>query len=198
MRKLLVTGLVALASLLPSRSDAFVFLGVRGGYAMPQGDVEKGSPIKDGIQANVPIQADVGLSVLPFVGLGLYGSYGPTTLASAQKDACSAAGASCSGSQLRGGLQLVLRVPVLDSLWGGAFAGLEQQTFKSGETVKYTGWEAGLQAGYDISLLPLIKVGPFASYGFGQFTNVSGGEAKIEEKAQHSTFTVGLRALFDL
>lgn len=199
MRKLLVTGLVALATLAPTRSSALVFLGARAGYAMPGGNVEKDAPMKDALQSNIPIQADLGMSVLPYVGVGLYGSYGPTTLASKQKDACSAGGVSCSGSQIRGGLQLVLRIPILDSLWGGAFAGLEQQSIKGGSTTtKYTGWEAGLQAGYDFSVLPLFKMGPFVSYGIGQFTSVSGGDAKIEDKAQHSALTVGLRALFDL
>jgi hypothetical protein len=187
MRKLLFPALVALASLAPAPALALVGIGVRAGYAMPSGDAAKDQPIKDRVKSNVPIQVDLTLSVFPYVSAGLYGSYGSSTVAT---------GIS-SGQQLRGGLQLNLRVPVLDAIWAGVFGGLEQQKLSGGgRSASFTGWEGGLQGGYDLSLLPLIKVGPYASYSVAQYQSVSAGQ--LGAKSNHTQFTIGLRALFDL
>lgn len=193
MRKLLLP-LVALAFLAPAPARAFIFLGVRGGYALPSGDASKDRPMTNGVKANVPVQVDLGMSVFPYVSAGLYGSYGYTTPGSAvKKDWC---GTSCTGQSLRGGLQLILRVPVIDSLWAGAFGGYEQQSLSgNGRTDTYRGWEGGLQGGFDFSLLPLIKVGPFVSYSVAQYQTAS---RALGEKANHTQLTFGLRALFDL
>lgn len=190
MRKIVVA-VAALAFLAPSSAHALAFVGARIGYALPSGDVQKGDPVKDTIKSSVPIQIDAGLSVLSVLSLGIYGSYGPTQV----KSEC----VSCTGSSIRGGVQLNLRPPlVLKSLWGGVFAGVEQQSLKnSAFSAKYTGWEAGLQAGWDFSVLPFISVGPFASYSLAQFTTAS-GDANLGTKAQHQALTFGLRGLFDL
>lgn len=193
MRKLLLP-LVALAFLVPAPARALIFLGVRGGYAMPSGDAAKDQPIKDGVKSNLPVQVDVGMSVFPYVGAGLYGSYAYTTPASVAKQRW--CGTSCTGQNVRGGLQLIVRVPILTSLWAGAFGGFEQQSLSgNGTSYTYRGWEGGLQAGYDFSLLPLIKVGPFASYSVAQYLS---GNHPLGEKAKHTQLTLGLRALFDL
>lgn len=191
MRKLVVA-VAALAFLAPSSAHALAFVGARVGYAIPSGDAAKGEPMKDVIKSDVPIQVDAGLSVLSVLSLGVYGSYGPTQF----KDV---GGSTPSGQNLRLGVQLNLRPPlVLKSLWGGVFAGLEQQSMKNGAyDGKLRGWETGLQAGWDFSVLPLIGVGPFVSYSLGQFTTAT-GSASIPAKAQHQTLTLGLRALFDL
>jgi hypothetical protein len=191
MRKLVVSAVAALAFLAPSSAHAIGFIGARVGYAMPSGDAQKGVAMKDSISSNVPVQLDAGLSMLNILSFGAYGSYGPTQV----KSACT----SCTGAELRAGVQLNLRPPlVLKSLWGGVFAGYEQQSLKRSGVfdVKYTGWEAGLQAGWDFSLLPLISFGPYASYSIAQFTSVSG--ASLGTQAQHQHLTIGLRALFDL
>jgi hypothetical protein len=191
MRKLVVAAVAALAFLAPSSARAIGFLGARVGYAMPSGNLEQGAAMKDSISSNVPVQIDAGLSMLNILSVGAYGSYGPTQV----KSACT----SCTGSEIRAGLQLNLRPPlVLKSLWGGVFAGWQQQSLKKTGLfdVKYSGWETGLQAGWDFSLLPLISFGPFASYSIAQFTSVSG--AALGTKAQHQQLTLGIRALFDL
>lgn len=188
----LVVAVAALAFLAPSHAQALAFVGARVGYMMPSGDAAKGQPIKDSIKSDVPVQVDAGLSVLNIMSLGVYGSFGPTQF----KASCP----SCTGQNLRGGVQLNLRPPlVLKSLWGGVFAGLEQQSVKGnfGIDGKTRGWEAGLQAGWDFSLLPLIGFGPYVSYSIAQFTTAS-GSASIPEKAQHQNLTIGLRVLFDL
>jgi hypothetical protein len=198
MRNLLVSAALALAFLVPSPAQAVVFVGARIGYALPSGDIEKGAPMKDSISGTVPIQLDAGMSVLGVLSLGIYGSYGPSRLAKDLKDsACS--GVSCSGQQLRAGVQLNASPPVvLKSLWGGLFAGVEQQKLSVGAAdATYRGWEAGLQLGYDFSVLPFIKMGPYASYSLAQFTSTSGDAAEIGTKARHTAFTFGLRGLFD-
>jgi hypothetical protein len=198
MRKLVVAGIAALAFAVPSPARAVIFLGARVGYAFPGGDVQKDVALKDSVSGIIPIQVDAGMSVLSILSAGVYGSIGPGTIAKDLKDtACS--GVSCSAQQLRFGVQLNASPPViLKELWGGVFAGLEQQQLSIGsEDVKYRGWEAGLQAGWDFSLLPFIKAGPYASYSFGQFTTVSGSGATLDTKAQHTALTFGLRGLFD-
>jgi hypothetical protein len=190
MRKIVVA-LAALAFVAPSSAHALAFVGARVGYAMPSGDAQKDQPMKDTIASGVPIQIDAGLSVLNILSVGIYGSYGPTQF----KSQC----VSCTGGTTRGGLQLNLRPPlVLKSLWGGVFGGFERQTVKNSSfKSNFTGWEAGLQAGWDFSILPFISVGPYASYSFAQFTS-AGGDATLGTKAQHNAFTIGLRGLFDL
>ncbi len=197
MQKLLVTVVAALAFLAPTQARAVIFLGARVGYAMPSGDVQQSAPMKNNISANIPIQVDAGMSVLSILSLGVYGSYGPTSIAKDLKNSCSALGVSCSGQNLRFGVQANLRPPlILNSLWGGVFAGLERQKLSIGSSdATYSGWETGLQAGYDFSVLPFIRIGPFASYSFAQFTSASG--ATIGTKAQHTALTFGLRGLFD-
>lgn len=191
MRKILVSGIAALALLAPAHARAVVFLGARVGYALPSGDVQKGAPLKDQVSANVPVQLDLGMSVLSIASLGVYASFGPTRIASELRDT--------SGQNLRAGVQFNLRPPVvLNSLWGGIFAGVEQQRFKAGgANASYTGWEAGLQAGWDFSVLPFIKVGPYASYSLAQFVSSSGDAPELGTKAQHAALTFGLRGLFD-
>jgi hypothetical protein len=190
MRKIVVA-VAALAFLAPSSAHALAFVGARVGYAMPSGDAQKGEPMKDTFQSAIPIQVDAGLSFLNILSIGVYGSYGPSKF----KSEC----VSCSGAATRGGLQLNLRPPlVLKELWGGVFAGVERQTVKSGgSSANFTGWETGLQAGWDFSILPFISVGPYASYSIAQFTS-AGGDATLGTKANHQALTFGLRGLFDL
>jgi hypothetical protein len=193
MRKIVVA-VAALAFLAPSSAHALGFVGARVGYAMPSGDAQKDQPMKDTVSSAVPVQIDAGLSMLNILSLGVYGSYGPVQFKSDFKQFCT----SCSGSTLRAGVQLNLRPPlVLKSLWGGVFAGYEQQKAKGGQVdVKMSGWEAGLQAGWDFSILPFISVGPFASYSLAQFTSFSG--VATTSNANHQALTFGLRGLFDL
>jgi hypothetical protein len=199
MRNLLVSAVAALAFLAPSPARAVMFVGARVGYALPGGDAQKGAPMKDSISGTVPIQVDAGMSVLGVLSLGVYGSYGPSMLAKDLEDSAVCSGVSCSGQQLRAGLQLNASPPaVLKSLWGGVFAGLEQQKLSAGPSdATFRGWEAGLQAGYDFSVLPFIKMGPYASYSFAQFTSTSGDAPELGTKARHTALTFGLRGLFD-
>jgi hypothetical protein len=200
MRKLLVAGLAALAVLAPAQARAVFFLGARVVYALPSGDVQKGAPLEDDVSANVPVQLDVGMSLLDSLSLGVYASYGPSTIADDLESSPQCAGVTCKGQNLRAGLQLNFRPPVvLNSLWGGVFAGFEQQRISAGSSsTSYSGWEAGLQAGYDFSVLPLFRMGPFASYSLAQFTSVSGdGNPQLGTQSPHTALTFGLRALFD-
>jgi hypothetical protein len=199
MRNLLVSAVAALAFLAPSPARAVVFVGARVGYALPSGDVQKDDPVKDSVSAMIPIQLDAGMSALGILSLGVYASYGPSMLAKDLKNSPFCDGVSCKGQQLRAGVQLNVSPPVvLKSLWGGLFVGLEQQKVSVGSAdLTYRGWEAGLQAGYDFSVLPLFKVGPYASYSLAQFTSASGDAPDLGTKAQHSALTFGLRGLFD-
>jgi hypothetical protein len=201
MRKLLVAGVAALTFLAPTPAEAVIFLGARVGYALPAGDVAKNAPLEDDVSANIPIQVDAGVSVLDLLELGVYASYGPTRIAQKLRSSGACAGNACSGQNYRGGLQLNVRVPVvLDGLWGGVFAGLEGQRLKlAAGDVTYDGWEAGLQAGWDFSVLPLLRLGPWVSYSLAEFTKSRGGGASItsDVQAQHNALTFGLRGLFD-
>ncbi len=194
MRKIVVA-VAALAFLAPSSAHALGFVGVRAGYALPSGNAQEGQPMKDSVTSAIPIQVDAGLSMLNILSFGVYGGYGPLQFKSDYKDrVCT----SCSGQVLRAGLQLNVRPPlVLKELWGGVFGGYERLSSKGGAVdVKASGWEGGLQAGWDFSILPLLSVGPFASYSVGKFTSLSGGT--LGTQAQHQTLTLGLRGLFEL
>lgn len=218
MMKALRAALLA-ALVLPSVAIAQVTLGLRAGYGIPSGDLQKDSKLKDQIKSQVPIQLDAMYWVVPRASVGLYASYGFGQVADELKDqfAFLGPGTDYSVSTYRVGLQATYAFPMGGlAPWLGLGSGLEVGTFElenGGAKVTGTsrGWEfANLQAGVDYAITSGFGAGLFASWSIGNYTyqggKVSGtgvidgetGGGLGSDASTHSWFVVGLRGTFDL
>jgi hypothetical protein len=214
MRTLLLASLLAL--IIPTTSQA-LGLGLRLGYGKPGGDLGKNEPMSDYVSSSVPLQLDLMFATSDKTAAGLYLGYANNTVGGDLKSLCDASGASCTSNTVRLGIQFTGQLLDLGlvGLWGGVGTGFEALNVKisgGGDKVEaqYRGWEwATLSAGADLKLIPLINLGLYASYGFGQF-NVASAKATIggvssdqagsldPNKATHNMFQIGLRGLFNL
>jgi hypothetical protein len=201
MRRLLVGSVAVLSLLAPVAARAQFFLGARGAWAVPSGEIQEGAPIKDAITGMVQGQIDAGAKVFGPVAVGVYASYGWTNT----RDSGCPAGFDCSGRNLRLGIQVNLQAPLgALSVWGGPFGGWEQQQLdrKGGgvsSELKLRGVEGGLQVGLDVPMR-FLKVGPYISASIARYATAVGGPAGggIAEKATHGWLTFGVRAAVGL
>src|SRR5258706_3836456 len=84
----------------PPDTGGKIKIGLRLGYALPLGDISKDNKMSDAVSGMIPIWLDLGYMITPNIMLGLYAQYGFVMLASQVKDACDAAGASCSANDI--------------------------------------------------------------------------------------------------
>jgi hypothetical protein len=209
MRRLLT--IVALTMLsLPVASRAQVSLGLRTGYGIPSGDAEKDAKLSDGMKSQIPIQLDVSYKLTPSIAVGGYFSYGFGSAGDALSPVCDTSGVSCSLSDMRLGLQAFYGFMPAKSWnpWLGLAVGYEWAKFSlEANGVKgsftYSGFEfATLQAGVDFKVAGKFALGPYASYGLGQYSSVSSSGASagatMGDKAMHEWIQFGIRGTFDL
>jgi len=206
--------------LIPTLAAAQVSLGLRAGYAIPGGDLQKNNPLKDNISSQIPLQLDVMYRVTPQAALGGYLSYGFGQVSSTLKDQTAlllGTGASYHASTFRIGLQGTYAFPQGAVVpWLGIGSGLETAAFevKQGPakiTGATRGWEyLNLQGGADYKVSKTVGLGIYASWAIGAFHYQSGevsgtgafdgssGGGLGSDSATHNWFTIGLRGLFDL
>jgi hypothetical protein len=183
-------------------------LGARAGYALPLGSALDGVKLGTVADGQVPLWIDAGLRLDPHWYVGAYGQIGYVLPA----DGLCAAGASCSGTDVRIGLQAqysFLPAARLDP-WIGVGAGYEwlHVSESLGERsigATLHGFELlNLQAGADYHVSNGLSVGPFAALSFGQYANeaISAGglerSPSIGNPSVHEWLTLGLRGRFDL
>jgi outer membrane protein W len=192
-------------------------LGLRLGYALPVGSLAEGSDMSDAISGQFPIWLDIGYMVTPNVMLGAYGQYAFGSVAGQIKTLCdqnSAAGISCSASDIRFGLQGQYHISPSEKFdpWLGLGVGYELMKVGvsgGGQEASTTasGFEfANLQAGADFKVVPKFVFGPFLSFSLGQYgstSNSGAGAAQspggdIPNKALHEWLTFGVRGAFIL
>jgi OmpA-OmpF porin, OOP family len=207
---LVTTAALAASTLIVSSAKADtipISVAARLGYGVPTGSASKSpagteSKMSDRVGGVVPLQVDA-MYYLGFgLRIGLYGSYGVLTgVKAAGGDATDA-----SGSQTRLGAQAHFTLPLpIVKPWVGAGIGYEWLNTKS--TVAGSTAESGakglemlnLQAGLQLSLLPILSLGPYVQYQMGKystFTSGSGGDTDIpsSQKATHGWIQGGLRA----
>lgn len=183
----------------PPDTGGKIKLGLRIGYGLPMGESAKGSNLNDTVSGMIPIWLDLGYMVTPNIMVGLYAQYGLLMI----KDCPS--GASCSGNDMRFGLQGQYHLSPGESLnpWFGLGIGYEMLSYKievsgvSGEG-KLSGLEfANLQAGADFKAGP-ADVGPFVSFSLGQYSKAEAGgvSGDITEKAMHQWLVFGIKGTF--
>ena len=221
MRKLLLGLLLPLAVLVApaARADEpdskapstpTLEVGARTGASIPVGSAIRGASLGDAIDAQVPIQLDLGVRLMPNLFVGAYGSYG---LVFPADKACG--GASCSGSDVRVGVQAHYHFRPEHTLdpWLGVGAGYEWLTLRESQdgvdrSATLRGFElVNLQAGLDYRV-GHFGIGPFAGFSVGQFDKLDesitargitrDASVDVPNTALHEWVTVGLRGTFDL
>jgi hypothetical protein len=206
MKKSLLVASVAALSLSASLAHADgvgVNVGARTGYAIALGDAAEGSKLADAISGAIPLHLDATYNITPTFNAGLYLGYGLGMKGDKADNADSV-------STLAYGVQGNMLFPQGENTaWGGIFAGLESATLKGKAnnvdlTSTQSGWQAGLQGGYDLKATPALSWGPFASFAFGQYGSykAEGGgfstSGDIEKTAAHQWLTIGVRGTYGL
>lgn len=186
-------------------------LGARLGYGIPLGDADGGDPIggippakmTDLVDGQIPIQLDATYRFNPNWQLGLYFQYGIALVAN---NFCPT-GASCSGSNVRFGGEVIYTVPSPGfSPWFGVGLGFEWQNLSAsagGVTVDFqvSGFEfLILQLGGDWQVSPGFKMGPFLSFSFGSYDSIKVGglSGDVANTTTHEWLQLGLKGTFDL
>jgi hypothetical protein len=189
--------------------DGIVF-GVRGGWALPSGDIAPGEPLKDLADSKLPLWLEVGYRFSGHVRAQIYFELAPMSLASP----CPS-GAACSAFDVRSGLSFHLHPAPRSWLdpWLGLGFGLEylQATTPiagggvAAWELSWYGLEVPVEAGLDLAFSDVFTLGPYAAVSFGQFTSASKrkpGEATtsgaIDKRATHGWGEAGLKMTLKL
>lgn len=195
-------------------------VGLRLAYGLPFGGVSgaAGDDLSNFFSGSFPIQLDLGWRFNPHWYLGGYFQYGFLFIATSSPvtTACSA-GASCSGTDMRFGVDLVYTFLPYGTItpWVGVGAGYEitkLSASSAGQSIDFTfsGWEFGhVSLGLDFRLAPSFRIGPFATITFGQYQsvdspyNINTGQLgatqsyDISQKALHEWLQLGMKATLD-
>lgn len=216
---LLLMGTTALAQeAAPVSNRGAIEVGLRLGVGFPlghEGMVAGGTSndkLSDDIKAIIPIALDAGYRFNPNVYAGLLLQYGFGIVNANSSNSCGDPGVSCSGSDLRLGVDLHFHFAPGQSFdpWLGVGAGyewlfLDVTAGGSEANLTATGFEFGnVQLGGDIPIAPNFAIGPFVSLSFGQYGNVSvsgGGtsmDMPITGKSFHEWLELGVRGVYDI
>lgn len=205
MRKLVAVAALIVAFAIPTAASAQIFIGARLGVGFPWGKIvdEPGAnDLKDLAKAQVPVQLDLGLKLGKALALGAYASYGFVMLDDDLKDACDAANWDCRAATLRFGVQANLHAEnsATTEFWGGVTLGYTQVKYEEILVDEYTlsGFEGGLQGGFDFLASPAFRFGPFASLTVGQFNKWDDGtnDGEVDNTAMHGWFQIGIRGMW--
>jgi len=216
MRKLTILAVALSALLVPAAASAQLTLGARLGYSIAGGDAAKDAAMDEttGIAGAIPIQLEVGYTVIPDLSIGAYFLYGIGRLSGDFSDECDAFDLDCSASVMRLGIQGIYTMSQLSPTfapWLGVGFGYEwaKTTMEGGgeeATFSFDGFELlNLQAGADFKASPNLGVGPFVSFSFNRFGSgeveipgVGSESGDIEDKGLHTYLTIGVRGTFGM
>ncbi len=199
MKKLLAPAVLALAlAAAPSTASAQEpFLGFRIGYGFPNGTAfDAGGTSMDQsdlIKSVIPLQLDLGFRTGP-AELSGYFSYGFAT-------SPSGCPGSCSANVVRVGAQAVLHAALRSEreLWAGVLLGWERTHLSpgSGGEANASGWEGGLQGGYDFTN-STAGFGPFIQLTTGKYNSIEQGGNSVSgfDRTWHGTVLLGVRGHF--
>jgi hypothetical protein len=166
--------------------------------------------MSDAFSAQWPLMLEIGGKPIPNLFIGAYFLTGVGGAAGAAADTCSRANISCTGVNVRLGVELQYHVAPADKInpWFGYGIGYEAGALSgtaNGQdfTVSAAGPEfAHLSAGLDFRLSRVFGIGPVASYSLGQYATLKvqqGGstvDGDIKEKALHQWLMLGGRVVF--
>jgi hypothetical protein len=215
MRKFAMIAAAAAVLATPVASKAQVTLGLRAGYGWAMGDAGKFDGVtgkmSDGVSGQIPLQLDALWRLNPQVGLGAYVGYGFAQFGGTLKDTCNISGVSCDASIITAGLQGTYAfstggqfVPWLGLATGWEWGSITAKGGGSKAEQSISGWDIlTLQVGGDYKVNPKFGVGPYLTYGFGQYSSYSAkfngtDTGTVFGSATHQWFQLGLRGTFEL
>jgi outer membrane protein W len=214
---LFLIGTTALAQeTAPAPGRGAIEIGLRLGVGFPLGHEGEtatdttNDKLSSDLKAIIPIAIDAGYRINPNVYVGLLFQYG-FGIANTDSAPCNA-GVSCSGSDLRLGIDLHFHFAPGQSFdpWLGVGAGYEWLFLDESEggvdaSGTATGFEFGnVQLGGDIPVAPNFAIGPFVGLSFGQYGNLSvsqGGNSMdmpVTSKSFHEWLDLGVRGVYDI
>ncbi len=184
-------------------------LGARIAYGIPMGGATKAQnsldedvDLSDVVAGLLPIQLDLGYRINNHLFVGAYGSYA----FGFKPDLCDDSAAECdSPSQVRVGGEVLFNIlPVTHAMspWIGAGIGYE---WLNGPVLdgQLHGMEFfNVQAGVDFQLADHMRLGPYAQFSLGQYSNSTAtvlGEdvsTDLDDKATHEWLDFGIKATF--
>lgn len=211
------TLLAALAVLVPAAARAALpplEVGARAGWATAFGDAAKDVGMDElAVGAQVPVQLEAGARLLPALAAGVYASYGVGRVSDAAIfGACGTPGVSCSGRDVRAGVQgrwaftsVQPFVPWAGAGLGWEWAHAEGKDVGGTDSVDVNGFELSLQGGGDWRVTPRLSVGPWIQLAAGRYQSgkvaVAGttvGSGAITHKTFHGWLGLGVGGRFDL
>ncbi len=202
--------LVALLSAGPARAatrgggdDDGILFALRAGWAVPYGDLAKGEPLPDLVDAKLPLWLEVGYRFNAHFRSALYFELAPMALVDCP------AGAACSAFDVRSGVVLQLHPAPRSWLdpWIGIGFGVEHLQATAPPThgaptaweLSWDGLEVPVEAGLDFPLGDYLTLGPYVNGTFAQFTSASarppGGpttSGAVHDRATHGWLQAGL------
>lgn len=202
----------------PQPDRGAIELGFRIGYGIPAGKegAAAGAPnanLSNDVSGIIPLMLDAGYRVNQNLYLGLSFQYAPAIVNTDNTPACTQSGVSCSGSDVRLGINLHYHLAPGQTFdpWVGIGAGYEWLTLSvsaggASADVSASGFElANLQLGGDIQAAPNLWIGPFAGVSFGQYRSISlsqpgypSMDMDLTTKSIHEWIVFGLRGVFDI
>ena len=187
---------------------------LRGGVALPLGNVTATTAMSDAVGIQVPLILDIGAKPFEHLFIGGYFGIAEGGAAGAVADVCANLGVSCNGLSLRfgGQVQYGFRPAATVNPWVGLAIGYEIAR-SSGTNGKNSvdntlaGLEfAHLMAGVDFRLAHELGIGPFADIALGQYSTAetkqnAGGRVTtlggaIDDTSLHEWITLGVRGVF--
>ena len=223
MRTLAARACLLVATILPASAAAQapaaeptgIEVGARAGYGQVFGKRMTGEPFNQTIHSELALIIDLGYRLTPNLYVGGLLSYARLDLDKhhlfCNTEVLDGFG-DCSGSMIRIGLNVQLRMPIGDGYagWMGAGLGVERMaidfdgSFCGPFSRVDTGVELGnVEAGAGMRVKGGLVIGPFASVALGMFrtsTTTGGckGGGEIPDKTVHGTMMAGVRAMYAL
>jgi hypothetical protein len=188
------------SDVIPHRTGFAIAL--RTGWAIPQGDVEKGVSLAESVVGAVPFWLDLGYRATDQLLFGVYMQYAHVFV----RDCAGPSG--CNASDVRFGFQAQWHFGAREAIdhWVGIGTGFEIYDEDVGDTSRrLAGYElVNLQAGEDLSLGRRFGLGPFVSISLGKFTTVQRFAsddsapigADVAATGLHTWVVIGLRFSF--
>jgi hypothetical protein len=213
----LILALAACALLAPTVTPAQLGLGLgaQAGVALPLGDQESGTALKDVVSRAFPLELRATWRIAPRVAVGLQGGYGVVSDGDPRSAACASTGVDCTahlwrvaarGEYALGGEQWL---PYAAATLGWEWEVLRWELAGDNwEKATRSGVLAGVELGVDRPVKPKFNLGAYVGLWMARYSALSvkgetagygySDSGSVPSPAIHGWAGVGLRGTFNL